>query len=87
MVGVALIEDKLRDNRFRQFGHICRKPTDVVVRKSDIIIGSDNTRWRGRPKLILDAVVKNDIIGSNLGEHLAFDRAQWLKKILVADLN
>ena len=47
MVGVAPIDDKL---------------TDVVVRKSVMIIGSDNIRERGKSKLTLDTVVKNDMI-------------------------
>ena len=58
------------------FQTLCRKLTDVVARKSDIIIGSDNTEGRGRPKLTLDAVVKNDMIGLNIGEYLALDRVQ-----------
>ena len=41
-----------------------------------MIISSDNTRGRGRLKLTLDVVVKNNIIGLNYSEHLAFDRAQ-----------
>ena len=43
MIEVALIEDKLRENRLRWFGHICRKPMDAVERRSDMIIGSDHT--------------------------------------------
>ena len=52
-----------------------------------MIIGSDDTRGRGRPKLTLDAVVKNDMIGLNFSEHMGFDRAQWHKKIHIADPN
>ena len=69
MVRVAPIDDKLRENILRWFGHICRRPIDAVVRRSDMIIGSDNTKGRGRLKLTLDAVVKNDMIDLNLGEH------------------
>ena len=56
MVGVALIEYKLRDNRLWWFGHICRRHTHAVVRRSDMIICSHNTR--GRIDLTLQAVVK-----------------------------
>ena len=42
MVGIAPIEDELRDNRLRCFGHICPRPIDAVVRRSDIIIGSES---------------------------------------------
>ena len=52
-----------------------------------MIIGSDSTKGRGTPKLTLDVIVKKDMIGLNLSEHLAFDRAQWRKMIHVADLN
>ena len=50
--------------------YICHRPTDVLVRRSDMIIGRDNTRERDRPKLTLDAVIKNDMIGLNFGEYL-----------------
>lgn len=36
-VGVVPIQDKLRDNRLRWFEHIYRRPTDAVVKKSDIV--------------------------------------------------
>ena len=68
-------EDKLRENILRWYGHVCRTPI-VVVRRSDIIFGSNDTRGRGRPKLTLDAVVKKDMIGLNLSEHLALNRTQ-----------
>ena len=76
MVGVAPIEDKLRENRPRWYGYVCYRPVDVVVRRSDMVIDSDDTRGKGRPKLTLDAVIKNDMIGLNFSEGLALDRAQ-----------
>ena len=39
-----------------------------------MIINSDNTRGRGRPKLTFDVIVKNDMIKLNLSEYLAFNR-------------
>ena len=38
-------------------------------------IGSDNTIERGGLKLMLDAVLKNDMVELNLSEHLTLDRA------------
>ena len=64
MIGVAPMEDKLRENRVGWFEHIYR-------RRSNTIIRNDNTRENGRPKLTLDAVIEKDMIGSDLGEHLA----------------
>ena len=87
MVGVASIEDKLRKNRLRWYRQVYRNPIDAVVRRRNIIIGSDDTRGRGRTKLTFNAVVKNDRIGLNLNEHLALNRAQWRKRIRLANPN
>ena len=51
MVGVAPIEDKIRENRLRWFGYIQRRLLDVPVRKSDILMVYGNDRGRDRPKL------------------------------------
>ena len=37
LVGVALIEDKMRENRLRWFGHIERRPMDAPVRRVERI--------------------------------------------------
>ena len=66
IVDVALIEDKLRDNRLMQFGHICHRLVDAVVKRSDMFISGDNIREMDRPKLKLNAIVKKYIIGLNL---------------------
>ena len=50
MVWVAPIEDKIRENRLRWFGHIQQKPLDALVRKSDLLTIHDNASGRGRPK-------------------------------------
>ena len=52
-----------------------------------MIVFNDNTRERGRPKITLDAVVKEDMIGLNISEHLTSHRVQWSKRIDVADPN
>ena len=51
MVEVAPIEDKTRENRLQWFGHIRRRPLNVLVRKSDVLTIHGNDRGRGRPKL------------------------------------
>ena len=87
MVGVASIEDKLRENRLRWYGHIYRRPADAVVRKSDRVVVDNSTRSRGRPKLTLEAVVMKDLSLLDLHDHVALDRAQWRKRIHIADTN
>ena len=68
-----------RENRLSWFGHICRSPIDAVVRRIDMVIGNDSTRGRGRLNLTLDVVVKNDIFGLNLNQHLALNRVNGIK--------
>ena len=87
MVGVAPIEAKIKEHRLRWFGHVYRRPTDAVVKKSDNIIVEGHTRGRGRPKLTLKAVVRKDLRALNITEHEALDRAQWKNRIHVADPN
>jgi len=49
-IGVASIEDKLREVRLRWFGHIRRRNTDAPVRRCERIDRPDYRRGRGRPK-------------------------------------
>ena len=51
-------------------------PIVVIVRRSNMIIGNDNTRGRGRTNLILDVVVKNDMLGLDFNQYLTIVRAQ-----------
>ncbi|KAI8542827.1 hypothetical protein RHMOL_Rhmol08G0169600 [Rhododendron molle] len=85
IVGVAPIEEKLRENRLRWFGHVYRRPGDAIVKRADRIAWGSNATGRGRPKLTLDAVVRKDLSLIGLCEQGALDRAQWGKRIHVAD--
>ena len=87
MVGVAPIEEKLRKNRLRWFGHVYRRPADAVVKRMDMITLGRNAQGRRRPKLTLDAVVRKDLSILGLSNETTLDRAQWRKKIHVADPN
>ena len=87
MVDVAPIEEKLRENRLRWFEHVYRRPADAVVKRVDRIALGRKAQGRGRPKLTLDAVVRKDLSILGLSDEAAFDRAQWKKRIHVADSN
>ena len=87
MIGIALIENKLRENRLEWFELICHWPIDAIVRQINMIIDNNNTRGRSSPNLTLDAVIKKDILGLNLSQHLAHNKAQWLKMIHIVDPN
>ncbi|GMP94361.1 hypothetical protein CsSME_00043841 [Camellia sinensis var. sinensis] len=84
-VGVAPIEDKLRENRLRWFGHIQRRPTEAVVKRCDTVTIDGSVRGRGRPRLTLTSVINRDMNLLNLTNEMAFDRTAWRRRIHVAD--
>ena len=59
---VAPIEDKMRENRLRWFGHVQRRPFSAPVRRIDEIIVDGARRFRGRPKMTWLEVIKKDMI-------------------------
>ncbi|KAL7238250.1 hypothetical protein ACSBR2_004368 [Camellia fascicularis] len=74
-VGVAPIEDKLRENRLRWFGHIQRRPTEAAMKRCDAIMVDGSVGRRGRPRLMLASVVNREIDQLNLTNEMAFHRA------------
>jgi len=49
-IGVASIEDKMREARLSWLGHIRRRPRDAPARRCETNEDSDHRRHRGRPK-------------------------------------
>ena len=49
-IDVASIEEKIRENRLRWFGHVRRRPTDVPVRRVEHINLGQVKRAQGRLK-------------------------------------
>ncbi|KAH0435157.1 hypothetical protein IEQ34_026682 [Dendrobium chrysotoxum] len=49
-VGVAPVEDKIRESRLRWFGQIKRRPSDDPVRKVEVLDLTYVKKGRGRPK-------------------------------------
>ena len=47
-IGVAAIEDKMREARLHWFGHIRRRSMDASVRRGETIECLDHKRHRGR---------------------------------------
>ena len=74
MIEVAPIEEKMRENRLRWFGHIQRRPTNASVRKSDVIHIEGNARGRGRPKVTWIEIIKKDLVWCGLTDIMALDR-------------
>jgi len=83
-IGVASIEDKIREARLCWFGHI-RRSLDAPVRRCDKLDRSDYKRSRGRPKKSWSNVIRHDLKTLGLVEDMAHDRRLWRARIKVAD--
>ncbi|CAN6562397.1 unnamed protein product [Malus baccata var. baccata] len=76
-VGVAEIEGKMRENRFR--------PTDAPVRRCDYGTEVQGRRGRGRPRKTLEETLRKDLEYLDLTEDMTQNRAQWRSRIHIAD--
>ena len=61
LVGIVPIEDKMRENRLRWFGHVGHKPIDAPVRRVEKIDIEQGKKLRGRPKMTWLEVVTKDM--------------------------
>ena len=84
-IGVAPIEDKIREARLRCFGHVRRRTMEVQVRRCENIDRLECKRSRGRLKKRWSEVIKHDLKTLGLVEDMAQDRPLWRAKIKVAD--
>ena len=82
-LGVTDIKDKMKENRLRWFGHLRRRPEDAPVRRVESWPDIDCRRSRGRPKMTWLAGVKNDMKERGLHVHVAMDRNEWRRRIVV----
>ncbi|XP_070007787.1 uncharacterized protein [Nicotiana sylvestris] len=76
-VGVASMEDKMREARLRWFGHIQRRSTDAPVRRCERLDVVGTMRGRERPKKYLGEVIGKDIARLRITEDMALDRELW----------
>ncbi|XP_070057622.1 uncharacterized protein [Nicotiana tomentosiformis] len=83
-VGVAPIEDKMREARLRWFGHMKRRSTDASVRRCERLTLEGLRRGRGRPKKKWGKVIiRQDMTQLQLTVDLTLDRKVWRSRIRV----
>ena len=80
-IDVASIEEKMRENRLRWFGHVRYRPTNASVRRVECINLGQVKRAQGRPKKTWMEVIRQDIEAKGLGEGILLDRNEWRKLI------
>ncbi|VFQ58342.1 unnamed protein product [Cuscuta campestris] len=83
-VGMASVEDKLREARLRWFGHVRRRDADAPVRRCERITVIGGSRGRGRPRKNWKEVIRQDLGLLDLTEDMALDRNLWKTRIRVA---
>ena len=74
------VEDVLRCNRLRLFGHRCRQDDTLWTKKIMSFI-VDGPTPRGRPRLRWSDVINKDLRICNLKPDMANDRMKWKKAI------
>ena len=70
-VGLAPLEDKLRETRLRWFGQVMRRSVSTPVGRCEEIDLAQCKRGRGRPKMSWNIVIRSDMKYLGLTEDMA----------------
>ncbi|KAF3633924.1 putative glucan endo-1,3-beta-glucosidase A-like [Capsicum annuum] len=73
-VGVASVEDKIRELRLRWFGHVMTRGTDTPVRRCERLAVGGFIQGRGRPKKYCRKVIGDDMKQLQLTENITLYR-------------
>ncbi|KAF3638986.1 hypothetical protein FXO37_24149 [Capsicum annuum] len=73
-VGVASVEDKMREGRLCWFGHVMRRGPDAPVQRCETLAMDGFRRGRGRPKKYWREVIRHDMEQLQLTEDMTLDR-------------
>ncbi|XP_070036951.1 uncharacterized protein [Nicotiana tomentosiformis] len=82
-LGVASMEDKMRESRLRWFRHVKRRSIDAPVRRCESLDMESLRRGRGRPKKYWGEVIRQDMALLQLTENMTLDRRVWRSRINV----
>nr|XP_018634600.1 uncharacterized protein LOC108949236 [Nicotiana tomentosiformis] len=82
-VGMAPMDDKMREARLRWFGHVRRRSIDAPVRGCETLALAGTRGGRGRPKKYWGEVIRQDMARLQISEDMALDREGWRSRIRV----
>ncbi|XP_075101690.1 uncharacterized protein LOC142177124 [Nicotiana tabacum] len=82
-VGMAPMEENMREVRLRWFGHVQRRSLDALVRRSERLALTSMRRGRGWPKKYWGKVIRKDMMQLELTEDMALDRKVCRESIRV----
>ncbi|KAF3685283.1 Sterol 3-beta-glucosyltransferase UGT80A2 [Capsicum annuum] len=77
-VGVASVEDKMREGKLRLFWHVMRRGTDAPVRRCERLALNGFRRSRGRLKKYWREVIRHDMEQLQLIEDMTLDRKRCI---------
>ncbi|KAJ7957392.1 Retrovirus-related Pol polyprotein LINE-1 [Quillaja saponaria] len=83
-VEVAPIEEKMKENRLRWFGHIQCRPIDAIVKKDDLVQVSGVRCGKGRLKLTWGTVIEKYMATLGITENVVLEQCEWRKMIYIA---
>jgi len=83
-VGVAPLEEKLRETRLRWFGHV-KRSVNAPVKRCEAINILHFKGGRGRLKRSWDEVIRKDMKLIGLTEDMTQDRNLWRSRIKIVD--
>ncbi|XP_070037020.1 uncharacterized protein [Nicotiana tomentosiformis] len=82
-VGVAPMDDKMREAGLRWFGHVRRRNLDSPIRRCERLALASMRRGRGPPKKYWGKVIRQDMARLQISEDMALDRKVWRSDIRV----
>ncbi|KAF3652458.1 putative midasin-like isoform X7 [Capsicum annuum] len=82
-VGVASVEDKMREVRLRWFGHVIRRGTNAPVRRCEKLALDGFRRGRGRPKKYWREVIRQGMEQLQLTGDIILNRKIWRMRIRI----
>ncbi|XP_068219783.1 uncharacterized protein [Palaemon carinicauda] len=74
--GVRKLSDKIQESRLRWYGHIMRRNEQYIGRKV-MAMEAQGTSRRGRPKLMWEDCIKDDLRSKGLTGDEVWGRGRW----------
>ncbi|XP_070040431.1 uncharacterized protein [Nicotiana tomentosiformis] len=82
-VGVASVEDKLRESWLRWFGRVKRRDINAPVRRCEGLSMVGLRRGRERPKKSWEEIIRQDMSLLQLTKDMTHDKKVWRSRIRV----
>ncbi|XP_075091555.1 uncharacterized protein LOC142171755 [Nicotiana tabacum] len=80
-VGVASMEDNMRESRLRWFRHVKRRNIDAPIMRCERLAMEGLRKGRGRPKRYWGGVIRQDMMLLHLNGDMSLDKRVWRSRI------